>query len=115
MLDSGATGHYNKDTDDLLITGPSSKQVKVAFGQVSSMAHQALLPMDQLSDKACQTDVLLALKDNSLLSVKVFLESGYTTVFHPYDKDATVHAPNSFEIHMSRKPLLHRHHNENGL
>ena len=79
------------------------------------MAHQALLPMDQLSDKAHQTDVLPALKDNSLLSVKVFSDSGYTTVFHPYDKGATVHALNSFEIHTSVKPLLHRHRDKNGM
>ena len=76
LLDSGATGNYNKESDYLEVIGPSNKEFMVAFGQTSRTMHQAKLPMTQLSDNAHQTDILPALANNSLLSIKVLSDNG---------------------------------------
>jgi hypothetical protein len=61
LLDS----NYSKTDINFEITGPSNKQVMVAFGQTSNTTHQALLPMTQLAPQARPTDILPALKHNS--------------------------------------------------
>jgi hypothetical protein len=45
LLDSGATCHFNKPSDDLPIIGPSHKTIAMAFGQVANTSATALLPM----------------------------------------------------------------------
>ena len=99
LLDSGATAHYNKETDNLACTGNKNKTVMVAFGQTANTTHQALLPITQLSTNARHTDILAALKTNFILSIKVLADNGYTTIFHPCNGDAMVLAPETFDLH----------------
>ena len=115
LLDSGATAHYNKPSDDLPITGPSNKTVMVAFGQTGATTHQAQLPMTQLTADARKTDILPALTTNSLMSVKVLADNGYTTVFHPHDGGAAVLSPDSFELKVKGEPILSGYRDEQGL
>ena len=88
------------------IMGPSNKSVKFAFMQTAQTYGQAQLPMMQLSDEACKTDILPALKANSLLSVKVLADNGYTSIFHPHDKGATVHDSATINIYYRDEVLL---------
>ena len=68
------------------ITGPSNKQVMVAFYQTSNTTHQAQLSMTQSSDKARKMDILPALTNNSLLSIKVLSDNGYLRILHPHNR-----------------------------
>ena len=77
LLDSGATSHFNKPSDNLPIIGPSHKTVAVAFGQSANMTASAMLPMTQLHALAHKTHILPALSPNSLLSVGTFANHGY--------------------------------------
>ena len=75
LLNSGSTGPFNKATDDLEIIGPPNKKVEVTFGHASQITAQAELPMTQLRDKAYKTDILPALKENSLIRVTVLADN----------------------------------------
>ena len=61
LLDSGATSHFNKLSDNLLLTGPSHTTVVVANGALCRTSHTAQLPMPQLRAAARITHILPAL------------------------------------------------------
>ena len=52
MLDSGATSNFIQSASGLKLTGPSSKIVSTANGQVMKATMTALLPLTQLKDAA---------------------------------------------------------------
>ena len=85
LLDSGATSHFNKPSDNLPIIGPSHKTVVVAFGQVANTTASAMLPMTQLHAPACETHILPALSPNSLLSVGTFADHGLCCICRRHD------------------------------
>jgi hypothetical protein len=49
MLDSGATSNFIQSSDGFELTGPSSKTVSTANGQLMRATMTALLPLTQLS------------------------------------------------------------------
>ena len=106
MVDSGATGHFNSDEDDLTIFSTASKTIGSAFGQTEQTVGTALLPLNKLRDKARHTDILPALSENSLLSVPQLADNGYTTIFHPFDEGVTVHDTNDVHIQELKTPVL---------
>ena len=55
--------------------------------------------------KAQEADILPGLK-RPLMSVNTMSNEGYTTVFHPGKKSATVHKPGTFRILPTDKPVL---------
>eukprot|EP00804_Cyclotella_cryptica_P014407 CCRYP_004762-RA/>CCRYP_004762-RA protein AED:0.30 eAED:0.26 QI:0/0/0/1/1/1/4/0/702 len=115
LLDSGATSHFNKPSDNLPITGPSHKTVAVAFGQEASTTASAMLSMTQLYTPACQTHILPALSPNSLLSVGTFANHRYVTIFHEGEKGTTVHDRNDITITSKRPSVLQGCRDEHGL
>lgn len=115
MLDSGATSYYNKEQDGLRQTSPETKQVKTASGQVCQTTGQAELSFPQLDKAARITNILPALADNSLMSVKQLAGNGYTTIFHPFDGGATVHNVDAVEFIFKDQALLQAWRDINGM
>ena len=106
MFDSGLTCHLNK---------PDNKIVIATTGETSSMTNTALLLMTQLQKEACKIHILPALKNNSLMSVKVLADHGYTTIFHLYQKGVTIHDQGCVKITVTKKALLQGWGNKQGL
>lgn len=50
--------------------------------------------------------ILPALQNNSLMSVKQLADNGYTIIFHPFDRGATVHASDMVEFIFKDQALL---------
>ena len=59
--------------------------------------------MEQLNQAAHVTGILPSLSDNSLVSIKVFADNEYTTIFHPYKEGVALH--DSEGIRISEKKL----------
>ena len=106
LFDSVATSHFNKVSDNLPIVEPSNKTVAMASSEMSKTSEQTQLPMAQLTDAVYKTDILQALNNYSLMSVNMLADQGYTTIFHSYDKGATVHANKDVTITFKDKVLL---------
>lgn len=62
--------------------------------------------MTQLHDAAWETYILPTLQSNKLMSVEVLADNGHTTIFHPYQQEATVHANNDVTITITKDTLL---------
>ena len=116
LLDSGATSHFTKPSDDLPITGTSDKTVVVANGDQCQTTSTAQLPLLQLRDGAWIAHILSALEQgNSLMSVKVLSDNGYTTVFGPHDEGISVHDSDNIKLTSSKPAVLQGWCNEHGL
>lgn len=115
MLDSGATSNFIKSADGFKLTGPSSKSVSTANGQIMKATNTALLPLTQLTAGAREAIVIPEMSTNALMSVKQLADQGYTTIFHPYLQGATVHDNDSFELVINRPPLLQGWRDNGGL
>ena len=63
------------------------------------------LPMIKLSYKAREVDMLPGII-NTLLSVTLFSNEGYTRIFHLHDRGATVNGPESVEITLTKNTIL---------
>ncbi len=105
LLNSSATCHFSKPSDNLPIIGPSHKTVAVPFGEVTNMVASTLLPMTQLCILARQTHILPVLSSNLLLSIRTFADNEYVTIFHEGNKGAMVHDHNNITI-TSKKPAI---------
>jgi hypothetical protein len=105
MIDSGTTCHLNKESDNLQITGPSTKSIITATGDVSQTTTTAILPMTQLPEAARTTHILPNLQA-SLMSVSVLADNGCTTIFHPHQNGVTVHGPEGVRIDATKEALL---------
>ncbi|KAL7475096.1 LOW QUALITY PROTEIN: hypothetical protein ACHAW6_006934 [Cyclotella cf. meneghiniana] len=97
LMDSGATSHYTRPSDGLPIIGASRKRVMVANGATIQATAQAELPFP-LTKQARVAEVLPDLKFNSLVSVGKLADSGYTTIFSPYDKGVSVYPSEGVDI-----------------
>ena len=62
--------------------------------------------MTQLKKEAQVTHILPALKQNPLLSVKKLADSGYTTIFHPYQGGVTVPDDDGVQLTITKEALL---------
>ncbi|KAL7519047.1 hypothetical protein ACHAWX_003844 [Stephanocyclus meneghinianus] len=110
MLDSGATSHYSSESDDLPKTNNKTKLLATASGQLHTTTGKAELPCPQLEKAARTMSILPALQNNSLMSVKQLADNGYTTIFHPFDRGATVHASDMVEFIFKDQTLLQESH-----
>ena len=115
LLDSRATSHFNKPSDNLPIIGPSHKTVAMAFSQVANTPTSMLLPMMQLHTPERQTHILPALSSNLLLGVRTFADNGYVTIFHEGNRGATVHDHNDITFTSTKPAILQGCRDENGL
>jgi len=114
MLDSGATSNFIQSADGFELTGPSSKTVSTANGQIMRATMTALLPLTQLRAGAREAIIIPELKQ-ALISVKQLADQGYTTFFHPHLKGVTVHDNDGFKLVTSKLPLLQGWREKGGL
>ena len=114
MLDSGATSNFIQSADGFELTGPSSKTVSTANGQLMRATMTALLPLTQLRAGAREAIVIPELKQ-ALMSVKQLADQGYTTIFHPHLEGVTVHDNDGFKLVISKPPLLQGWREKGGL
>ena len=114
MLDSGATSNFIQSADGFELTGPSSKTVSTANGQLMRATMTALLPLTQLRAGAREAIVIPELKQ-ALMSVKQLADQGYTTIFHPHLEGVTVHDNDGFKLVISKPPLLQGWQEKGGL
>jgi len=107
MLDLGATNNFIQSADGFELTGPSSKTVSTANGQIMQATMTALLPLMQLRAGAREAIVIPESKQ-ALLSIKQLADQGYTTVFYPHlkVKGVTFHNNDGFKLVTSKPPLL---------
>lgn len=69
-LVTGATSTFGRTEDGMLPTGkPSMKTVGIPDGHKVRATEQAMLPMPQLREGARKGDILLALAENTLVSI----------------------------------------------
>ena len=90
VIDSGATSHFVPEEMDLPRKGKSNKEVYLPDNTKLHATYKTELPLDQLSQKAREADILPGLK-TPLVSVNKMAEEGYTTIFHPGEDGVTVH------------------------
>ena len=105
--DSGADGHYLNEADrrraQLPILRPSTKQVVVANGQVSTAKHESSLPFEGLSKHANKADIFHDFPQ-SLMSVGKVADDGTISVF---TKDGvTVHREEDVLITCQGAPIF---------
>lgn len=89
LVDSGATSHYVRPTDELPVVGPSNKHVHLPNGQIVQSEAQVKLPF-QLKHQARIAELVTGIKQNSLLSIGKLSDAGYTTVFLPHNDSVHV-------------------------
>ena len=82
MVDSGATSTFVHSEDNLPIDGHSDKVVRMPDGRSTAATTIVKLPYPTLTNAAWKAHVLPSLQRNSLPSVPVLADEGYTTVFH---------------------------------
>ena len=91
---------------DLPEEGKSSKSVHLPNGDTLRTTKKTSLPFQKLSKKAREAHVLPHLQQ-SLMSVNILSEEGYTTIFHPENKGVTVqkkeHSQSPQAIHRCSK------------
>jgi len=105
MLDSGATSNFIHSADGFELTGPLSKTVSTANGQIMRATMTALLPLTQLRAGAREAIVIPELKQ-ALINAKQLADQGYATIFHPHLEGVTVHDNDGFKLVTSNPPLL---------
>ena len=105
VIDSGATSHFVTEEMNLPINGKSYKEVYLPNDMKIQATHKTKLPFIQLTNKAREAEILPGLK-TSLMSVNKLAEEGYTTIFHPGEKGATIHKPGTLTIKTTESPIL---------
>ncbi len=97
--------HFMSKELKLPTLGQSNKPVYLPNNPKLTTSYKTQLPFGQMSDKAREVDVLPGLK-RSLMSVNKISLEGYTTVFHPGEKGATIHKLGTIKIITSKPPVL---------
>jgi hypothetical protein len=87
------------------VTGESNKVVRAANGGNISATHTALLPTQALSEGAREAYVLPEVEE-SLVSVPVLSDNGYTTIFLPDDEGVKVYEHDGVQIIENSPPVL---------
>ena len=91
-MDSGATSNFVPEEMNLPKKGVSNKEVYLPDNSKLKATYTTQLPYKQLSSRAREADILPGLK-TPLISVNKMAEEGYTTIFHPGDKEVMIHEP----------------------
>ena len=115
VIDSGATSTFVRQETNLPVKSKSTKIVKMPDGRGTAATAIVTLPYPTLTTAAREAHVLPSLNQNSLLSVPVLADEGYTTVFHPYQEGADVYKKGDVQIHAIRPPVLQGCRNVSGL
>ena len=106
VVDSGATSHFVRVSDNLPQIGPSSKIVNLPNGTTIQALHRARLPFNKLSDRAREAHVLPDLKAHSLISVPKLSDEGYITLFMDGQKGVVVYRANDITFTVTNEPVL---------
>ena len=114
LLDSATMSNFIQSADGFKITGPSSKIVSAANDAIMKATMTALLPLKQLKAGAREA-IVVPDRKQALMSVKQLADQGYTTIFHPYLKGASVHDNDSFEPIIHKPPLLQAWREKRGI
>ena len=85
--------------------GKSNKEVYLPDNTTLQATYHTELPLNQLSTRARQADILPGLK-TPLISVNKMAEEGYTTIFHPGEEGVTVHKTGTVTIATTEPPVL---------
>lgn len=91
VVDSGATSTFVWPENNLPNDGQSDKLVRMPDGRSTATTTIVKLPYPTLTDAVRKVHVLPSLKQNSLLSMPVLADEGYTTVFHPHQEGVDVY------------------------
>jgi hypothetical protein len=86
VTNSGATSNFVPEEMNLPKKGKSNKEVYLPDNTKLQAAYKTKLLFKQLTKKAREADILPGLK-TPLVSVNGLAEGGYTTVFHPGEKE----------------------------
>ena len=105
VIDSGATSNFVPEEMNLPRIGKSNKEVYLPDNTTLQATYSTELPLNKLSKKARQADILPGLK-TPLISVNKMAEEGYTTIFHPREEGVTVHKSGTIKIATTQPPVL---------
>ncbi len=105
VIDSGATSNFVPEEMELPKKGKSNKEVYLPDNTKLQATYQTELPLEQLSKKAREADILPGLK-TPLVSINKMAEEGYTTIFHPGEEGVTVHKQGTVSITTTEPPIL---------
>ena len=105
VIDSGAMSHFVPEELDLPKKGKSDKEVFLPDNSSLRASCKTELPLEQLSNKAREADVLPGLK-TPLIRVNKLAEEGYTTIFHPGEEGVTIHKKDTITIATTEPPVL---------
>ena len=106
VVDSGATSHFVRTSDNLPNMGPSNKIVNLPNGTTIQASHSARLPFNKLTERAREAHVLPDLKAHSLISVPKLADEGYITLFMEGQKGVVVYRANDITFTASNEPVL---------
>jgi len=115
VVDSGATSTFVRATTHLPIQGKSTKVVRMPDGRNTVATSIVTLPYPTLSPAARKAHVLPTLQKNSLLSVPVLANEGYTVIFHPFHEGVQVYKKDDLTITAKSPPVLQGCRNFAGL
>ena len=85
--------------------GKLNKEVYLPDNTTLQATYRTELPLNQLSTRARQADIIPGLK-TPLISVNKMAEEGYTTIFHPGEEGVTVHKTGTVTIATTEPPVL---------
>ncbi len=105
VIDSGATSHFVPEEMNLPRMGKSNKEVYLPDNTTLQTTYSTELPLNKLSKRARQADILPGLK-TPLISVNKIEEEGYTTIFHPGEEGVTIHKSDTITITTTEPPVL---------
>jgi len=105
VIDSGATSNLVLEEMNLPRMGKSNKEVYLPDNTTLQATYCMELPLNKLSKRARQADILSGLK-TPLISVNKMAEEGYTTIFHPGEEGVTVHKSDTITIATTQPPVL---------
>ncbi len=89
-----------------LTKGKSDKIMGMPDGRSTQATTIVKLPYPTLSDKACEAHDLPTLHQNSLLSVPVLADEGYSTIFHPFQEGVDAYKKGNVTIQAASPPGL---------
>ena len=116
VIDSEATSLFTRPQDGAIPTGkPSTKVAGILDGNVIQATEKALLPMDQLPDKARQCNILSGLQHNSLIIVGKLADAWYCTIFMTGGEGVQVFDTNNSKVNVTGEAVLRKWRDNHGL
>jgi hypothetical protein len=106
VIDSGATSNFVPEEMNLPRMGKSNKEVYLPDNTTLQATYRTELPLNQLSTKAREANILPGLQ-TPLVIVNKMANEGYTMIFHPGEEGVTIHKPGTLTIAATEPPVLH--------